>query len=484
MIASTYNSTYKLSDGNYVLINSLSGALDVINTDIKKVLDDIKRNKKLTLYPELEELLSFLTKRGYLFNDRDEELNKLTIIRDRMTESLANSNSGVTFNVCTTYMCNLRCPYCYQGHEIHKISHALTPAEVDKMFQAVDNILSMENERGRFENATHRMMLYGGEPLLPTTRKTVEQVVKRGIEEYGFRMYAITNGTFLHEFLDFLEPYKENWDYFQISIDGPKHIHDQRRITAGGTGTFDRIAANISLALERGFAVGLRTNVNKDNLAYVKELATFIEDQHWNTYPNFGWQVSPVTDHYGDNLPNHLPEHELLAEIYNIFGDLEEFMDKFNAKLGTDLNIRTSRIRQAIRTFDWEKVSELDSCSSVMHSLPYFKECSAREQRFYAFGAEGLIYACPEAVGKPETAVGSFFPEYNLDADKHAIWNQDITDSEQCSSCSISLFCGGGCAYANLMRNGAINKPYCNDSHQTISTYIKKNETAFLELIK
>ncbi len=41
-----------------------------------------------------------------------------------------------------------------------------------------------------------------------------------------------------------------------------------------------------------------------------------------------------------------------------------------------------------------------------------------------------------------------------------------------------------GCAYANLMRNGAINKPYCNDSHQTISTYIKKNETAFLELIK
>ncbi len=36
MIASTYNSTYKLSDGNYVLINSLSGALDVINTDIKK----------------------------------------------------------------------------------------------------------------------------------------------------------------------------------------------------------------------------------------------------------------------------------------------------------------------------------------------------------------------------------------------------------------------------------------------------------------
>ncbi|MGR5874196.1 radical SAM protein [Bacillus pacificus] len=155
------------------------------------------------------------------------------------------------------------------------------------MFQAVDKILSMENERGRFENATHRMMLYGGEPLLPTTRKTVEQVVKRGIEEYGFRMYAITNGTFLHEFLDFLEPYKENWDYFQISIDGPKHIHDQRRITAGGTGTFDRIAANISLALERGFAVGLRTNVNKDNLAYVKELATFIEDQHWNTYPNF-----------------------------------------------------------------------------------------------------------------------------------------------------------------------------------------------------
>ncbi|TPG82085.1 radical SAM protein [Brevibacillus laterosporus] len=175
-----------------------------------------------------------------------------------MNAQLQASSLGVVFSVCTTYMCNLRCPYCFQGHDIHKINHSLSQEEMDNMFFAIDRILETEKARGRFQNAQHTMLLYGGEPLLPTSKKTVHEVVRRGIEEYGFRSYAITNGTFLHEFLDFFEQYKSMWDFFQISIDGPKHIHDQRRVTAGGQGTFDKIVSNIDLALTRGFKIALR----------------------------------------------------------------------------------------------------------------------------------------------------------------------------------------------------------------------------------
>ncbi|WP_281886806.1 radical SAM/SPASM domain-containing protein [Paenibacillus sp. YYML68] len=477
MIPSTYNSYYKLSDGNYVLVNSLSGAVDTIGPEVKSFLGRLKRGD-IPSGIHVEELIQFLTHRGYIFKSREEEWKKLLQIKEQVNKISAMSNTGFVFNVCTTYMCNLRCPYCYQGHEIHKQSHALSHEEINKLFEAVDSILSMEKRRGRFVNASHQMMLYGGEPLLPTTKAAVYEVVRRGIEDYGFRFHAITNGTFLHEYIDFFKQYRDMWDYFQITIDGPKHLHDQMRINANGRGTFDRIVHNIDLAMANGFRIGLRTNVNKDNVDQLEELALFIEDKGWPEHPLFLWQISPVTDHYGDNLPNHLPEHKLLAALYGKFGNVDVFLDKFHAQLGTDLNMRTSRIRQALQSKGWSS-NPCDSCNSTPNTLPIFKECSARDHRYYAFGAEGLIYACPESVGRKELAVGTFIPSYNIDKKKHDMWNQDITDSEQCSSCSIALFCGGGCGYTNLMRNGDINKPYCNFTHPTISTYIKQNEESF-----
>ncbi|MED1786032.1 MULTISPECIES: radical SAM/SPASM domain-containing protein [Brevibacillus] len=480
MFYSTYNSFHKLSNGSYVIVNSLSGAIDTIEADVKEVLDQIKSKTLRDSNEELDNLISYLYKRGYLFDSREQEWEKLIKLRDEMNAQLQASSLGVVFSVCITYMCNLRCPYCFQGHDIHKINHSLSKDEIDSMFFAVDRILDSEQTRGRFQNAQHTMLLYGGEPLLPTSKKTVHEVVHRGIEEYGFRAYAITNGTFLHEYLHFFHQYKEMWDFFQISIDGPKRIHDQRRMTAGGQGTFERIVSNIDLALSHGFKIALRTNVNKDNVPYLYELAELVEQRGWHDHSLFAWQISPVYDHYAENLPNHMPEHHLLIALQEQFGELESFMDKFNATLGTDLRMRTSRIRQALKAKGWSN-NPCDSCSaSIPSSIPIFKQCSARDHRYYTFGSEGLIYACPETVGRRELAVGSFYPSFKMNSDKHNMWNQDFTTSQQCSSCSISMFCGGGCAYSNLMRNGAVNKPYCNFSHQTVSTYIKLNEDKFL----
>jgi len=484
MISSTYNSFYKLSDGNYVIVNSLSGAIDTIEPPLKSVFDRLKQGDVPQQDADFQEIVPFLYERGYLYDSREQEWEKLTRLRDEMQAQLDVSSMGVIFNVCTTYMCNLRCPYCFQGHEIHEINHALSQDEVDKVFEGIDKILEMERGRGRFLNGQqHTLMLYGGEPLLPTARKTVEALVRRGVDDYGFKLFTITNGTFLHEYLDFCEPYKEHWQFFQISVDGPKHIHDQRRITAGGQGTFDRIVQNIDLALSRGFNIALRTNVNKDNVGYLKELAEFVMERGWPAYDGFAWQISPVYDHYADNHPNHMPEHHLLTALTEQFGDLHEFMDVFNVTLGTDLRMRTARIRQAIKTVSLTN-SPCDSCSAAIPStVPMFMQCSARDHRYYTFGADGLIYACPESVGKKELAVGTFYPEFHLDPVKHGEWKQDFTTSEQCSSCSVSMFCGGGCGYSNLMRNGAINKPYCNFSHQTVSTYIKINEEHFLPVL-
>ncbi|WP_019639516.1 radical SAM/SPASM domain-containing protein [Paenibacillus fonticola] len=484
MISSTYNSIHKLQEGQYFVINSLTGAIDVFGKEVKEVLDRISNNMPLDSDSDTQELVNFFLRRGYVYESRAIELDKLYQIRKVMNLASMKSKGGVTFNVCTTYACNLRCSYCFQDHSIHEQSHALEPDQINKMFEAVDKIIQMESDRGRFIGSQHKMMLYGGEPFLTITKKAVSEVVQRAIEHYGFRMYAITNGTQLHEFLDMLEPFKESWDFFQISLDGPQKIHDSRRITAGGKGTFVRIVKNISDALRRGFGVAVRTNVNKDNVEYLEELADFIEQQGWNTMPNFAWQISPVTDHFGVDLPNHLPEHELLVALYKKFGDLDSFMHKFNAKLGTVLTMRTSRIRESIRSFNWDSLQFSDSCALGSGSVPLFKECSARDQRYYTFGTDGLIYPCPESVGRPNISIATFYPEYQINVEAHQIWDRDITDSEKCLDCSISLFCGGGCAFANLMRNGDIVSPYCNYAHETISTCIEQNKDKFIQLME
>ncbi|MEK3790400.1 radical SAM protein [Paenibacillus sp. FSL R7-0204] len=480
MIRSTYNSVHPINKGNYILINSLSGAVDVVDSSVKERLDQIEQKNPQQDNPDEQELLSFFIKRGYVFNSLAEERQILFRVKDAMDKMTAKSKWGMTFNVCTTYACNLRCPYCYQGHQIHDFSHALDSDEITKMFEAISNIIKMEEARGRFIGAQHRMVLYGGEPLLPKTKDSVKEIVDRAVNEYGFRMCAITNGTFLHQFMDIFQPYHEHWDFFQISLDGPQAVHDKRRIMAGGQGTYDRIVQNIDMALERGFAVAARTNVNKENLGHLTELANFIEYKGWNTQPHFGWQVTPVTNHFSEPMPDHLPEHELLIALYEMFGDLDSFIDKYNARLGSVINMRTSRIRNTIRSFDWSRMNDMDTCtSSGVTSVPHFKECSAREQRFYSFGTEGLIYACPDSVGRAETAIGTFFPEYKLNSEAHQQWDRGITDSKECTECSISLFCGGGCAYANLMRNGDITKPYCNYANETIEAYLRYNKHLF-----
>lgn len=477
MIQSTYNFIHPVHNDSYILINSLSGAVDIVDSRTKQQLVMIEHFSIPDATPDELELMNFLKKRGYIFSDLTEERNMLFKVKGAMEQMTAKSPWGMTFNVCTTYACNLRCPYCYQGHEIHEDGRSLSDDEIDKMFEAINNIIQMEEDRGRFIGAKHRMVLYGGEPMLPGTRHAVEKIVDRAVNQYGFRMCAITNGTFLHQFLDIFQPYREQWDFFQISIDGPKSIHDNRRIMAGGQGTFDRIVQNVDLALERGFAVAVRTNVNKENVGYLPELASFIEQRGWNNIHHFGWQVTPVTNHFGEEMPDHLPEHEFLIALYELFGDLDTFVDKYNAKLGTVINMRTSRLRNAFGSFDWTKVAMMDGCTdSAITSVPHFKECSAREQRFYSFGTEGLIYACPDSVGRAETAIGTFYPQYELNREEHNKWNRGITDSEECTECSISLFCGGGCAYANLMRNGDITKPYCNYAFETIEAYLEQSK--------
>ena len=118
--------------------------------------------------------------------------------------------------------------------------------------------------------STRPFTFFGGEPLLARTRPIVEYFIGKALAAGPASFGAVTNGTELAAFEQLLGPGKI--DSLQITLDGPPSRHDARRIHADGSGSFEAIARNITLALELGVRVAVRTNVDRANIGDLPEL--------------------------------------------------------------------------------------------------------------------------------------------------------------------------------------------------------------------
>ncbi|MFM6437744.1 MAG: radical SAM protein, partial [Microcystis panniformis] len=113
--------------------------------------------------------------------------------------------------------------------------------------------------------------LFGGEPLLAENRSTIEYILERAFASGKANFSAITNGTELEAYQDLLAPDKISW--LQITLDGIPQEHDKRRIYADGKGSYEKIAQNITRALDLGVRVAVRMNIDRNNVNKLPDLA-------------------------------------------------------------------------------------------------------------------------------------------------------------------------------------------------------------------
>lgn len=138
-----------------------------------------------------------------------------------------------------TQACNLRCKYCVYSDEFsRKPSNAFMSFDVAK--KAVDlhfkhSVTSVYTNIG----------FYGGEPLLNFT--LIKNIINYIKDNYPCRLvyYNITtNATlFNEEIIDFFIDNKINT---MISLDGPKRIHDDKRLDIYNNGTFNKVIDTIN----------------------------------------------------------------------------------------------------------------------------------------------------------------------------------------------------------------------------------------------
>ena len=405
----------------YMLIHGYTGAIDIATESLLKKIQSVASDTDL-----LPEMVEVLLKRGYITTKTQEEEYAYVA---RMAKALHKESEilHTIFTWVVTYNCNFRCPYCFEGRENKDGTRKIvfTKEMVDCAYQTMDKIQPHKELRNNI------ITLYGGEPLLAENKDIVTYIVEEGVKR-GYSFVAVTNGYEVDAFLDLLSPDKIR--KLQITIDGPKDMHNQRRIHYAGYETFDKIISNIQLALERDVKVTVRMNTDSNNVDKFLELKSYFENQGFMNYPKFSIYSALLKDN--DSIT--LSEHQNLN-----FLSVGTFVDKQKewewAKQGQDYGLYKS-IYKAL---------------SEKRFIQFKSIGCAAQAGGYVLDPLGNIYPCWEVIGNKEYCKGRYnFDGITWNDSVLTQWNHtDISQKNPCRHCKYALMCGGGCPYYHMLGN-------------------------------
>ncbi len=390
--------------------------------------------------------LEILQRRGYLTEKSVEEEEKyLCQIADTLHQHACASSPNYVF--MPTYDCNLRCSYCFQDHmrtesAFEHLLKVMSRSQIDTIFQAMPQI------EARYEAEAHGQIrrtvgFFGGEPLLARTRSAVEYIIMRA-HELGVRSFwAVTNATELEAYEDLLG--EQGIMDLQITIDGPEEEHNKRRVYADGTGSFRRIARNVTMALDRGANVAMRINADRNNISDLPVLADTIVAFGWDRYSNFRTYSHPI------HAVNKHTDPKTTFTSWQLDKTLNQLREEF------------PNLRVIERPDDPLK----DRARLILRGAgtPYMQSsfCGANTS-MYILDAFGDIYACWERTGDAKIRIGHIDshgePSFNS---MNMQWrSRTVATNPICRRCRYALHCGGGCAVLAEGERGAFFTNHCD----------------------
>lgn len=411
-----------------------------------------------------EETLARLHKRGYLTRMTSEE-EEAYFCHIAGTLHQISLRQRPAYVLMPTYQCNLRCAYCFQDHmrtdpSYSHLLRTMTRDMIDRIFKGMAFIESVhslpEGSQGR------AITLFGGEPLLRESRPIIEYILQRAKESPDPFIAAISNATELDAYRDLLGP--QGIRAIQITLDGPPDEHDRRRIYADGSGSFARIADNISMALDCGTAISLRMNIDRQNIAHLPQLADEFVRRGWTQYSLFSSYVAPVhAANENVNAKSTFDSWELTEAVKAL-----EVEHPVVSHIGSHDRSMTDQARQL---FDKRH-----------DPLPGFKAnfCGAHNT-MYVIDAFGDIYACWERTGDPSLRVGRIVEsgEVQMNSGLMHLWrSRSVISNSVCRKCRYATYCGGGCAILAEADHGTLFANHCDGFAKRFRASIA---TAYLE---
>src|SRR5579872_1475305 len=189
-----------------------------------------------------------------------------------------------------TPFCNINCSYCY------------LPTRNDKTVLEQGTVINLFAKL--FDSgwaAPHvNVIWHAGEPLVMPIdfyRQAFATIERLRPEQVCITHSIQTNGMLINQaWCDFFTECKVD---VGVSIDGPKHLHDLKRVTRSGRGTFDKTLAGIRRLRQRGIPFHTISVLTNDSLDAADEMYQFfvaegVENVCFNVEESEGQHVSDM----------------------------------------------------------------------------------------------------------------------------------------------------------------------------------------------
>ncbi|GAA4272633.1 radical SAM protein [Aquimarina gracilis] len=253
----------------YIIYNSLSNSMIQLDWETGK---RVSKLNSMEIHYLDGEVIEMLMKYGMVISS---DIDEFDVVADRANANREKCDRSDTLFmvIAPTNMCNMNCPYCYQGDKsaTNKDTKYLGKENMDALKKFVEDTVYKPHAE---PIKKIRIEWFGGEPLV--RKKTVEEfsefIIKLADEnDIDFKANIITNGSLLDA---------ETWEMLercritdlQITIDGNKEMHDTMRVYLNGKGTYNKIMDNLAIMPDNKFHITIRINGDRkvfDGLSYM-----------------------------------------------------------------------------------------------------------------------------------------------------------------------------------------------------------------------
>lgn len=424
---SRYNHVIDLEDDRGLLYNGRTGAIVELSPPVyRRVREMLAAAHTLEEPPagsRARQLFSHLAAGGFLIRGTVDELALL----ERTYES-ERRRSQFLLTILPTFGCNLGCDYCFVGKKMGIMS-LQTQAHI---VEFVSDYLDKHSVRSM------NVDWFGGEPLLAlrVIRTLSAQFLRIcRSRRIPYRSQVITNGTIItSETVTALQ--EAEVKRLQITIDGPRDLHDLRRpYKAGSSSSFSAIMSGLPLVVGK-FLIRLRINVDNRNLHAVWPLLDLFAEKGW---------LGPNTEFF-PYLSRISPFTDACATTSHFVCSMDDFYKV---------------------QFRWmEKLEErgvpLSAQGLYQFPEPKTYNCGAVGANGFVFTPEGEIHKCGLAVDNSKEAIGHLGQFLNFASPNALKWQQySPFRNPACRDCAFLPTCLGGCPRNQIEMREVQKKENC-----------------------
>ena len=337
--------------------------------------------------------------------------------------------SVMALSFVPTYVCNFRCPYCYE------LGHNKIPGKMDeRMMGAILAFVRSRHEADGFN--TLNVQWYGGDPSLALdvveglTNKLVSWCDENAV---AYDATMLTNANVIGEQeADLIAACRVSGVF--LTIDGPEEIHNKRRVATNGTNSYERTIQAARLLRARGLRIIANMNADKVTLPLFADLREKLLGEE-GIELTFG-KLNDYGHFYG-SAPFCAPDFDLF--------DHEEF---FRAQ------------------FD-EFAKRPHNADELRGMLaPPRRFCMGQADNYFNIDLLGDVYACDGWVGDRAHVT------FNL-LDDPSTWRLhevsfDPTRDKQCCACNLLPLCLGSCIWERELSGMP-----CHPFKTTIGDYLR-----------